>query len=815
MNISYPFTPLIGINDEQNITLLPKIYDECGNLEYNTNTHGCCNTSTFALPTQFCSGGTIYSKCGGSDYDPASQFCSAQDSEVYGKCGGSEYNTDTHGCCNAEIFDLSTQFCPGSTIYSKCGSSEYNTNTHGCCNAATFALPTQFCSGSTIYSKCGGSDYDPASQFCSAQDGEVYGKCGGSEYNTDTHGCCNAEIFDLSTQFCPGSTIYSKCGSSEYNTNTHGCCNTSTFALATQFCSGSTIYSKCGGSDYNPASQFCSAQDSEVYDKCGGSNYNTDTHGCCNAATFVLSTQFCSGSGIYSKCGGNDYNPSAQYCSNGTVKTYGSVPYQGQTYKTVVIGTQTWMAENLNYNVLDSKCGNNSTFTLSDNNTSTCDIYGRLYNWATAMGFESRCNSSFCSVQPKHKGICPSGWHIPSDPEWTTLVGYVGGSSAGTKLKATGGWNSNGNGTDEYGFSALPGGAGYSDGRFDGVGVIDFWWSATEYRNSNACSWNMHYYNSIVNRVCNDKSSLYSVRCVQDDPSLEVEPVKLTCGSVPTTGTSGTAITPPALTCSNGGTPTNTYWSNNAPGWNNPASGTYNNISATATCGSASGLTANCSGSLSVCSAKDNTSTHYCSGGTMKTYGSVPLGDQTYKTVVIGTQTWMAENLNYNASGSKCYDNLGSNCNTYGRLYDWSTAMDLPSSCNSDFCSSQTQSKHRGICPSGWHIPSEDDWSILMDYVGGNATAGTKLKATSGWNSRTDGAYGNGTNNYGFSALPGGYGPSDFNYFYTVGRLGYWWSSSEYNSNDAYYRTMGNEDDGAYWDYYYKSNLYSVRCLQD
>ena len=99
-----------------------------------------------------------------------------------------------------------------------------------------------------------------------------------------------------------------------------------------------------------------------------------------------------------------------------------------------------------------------------------------------------------------------------------------------------------------------------------------------------------------------------------------------------------------------------------------------------------------------------------------------------YRTVVIGTQTWMAENLNYAVEGSKCYDNDPANCVKYGRLYDWSTAMGFPSSCNEDACSSQIQSKHRGICPSGWHLPSYDDWDILMDYVGGYRTAGTKLK---------------------------------------------------------------------------------------
>jgi hypothetical protein len=118
-------------------------------------------------------------------------------------------------------------------------------------------------------------------------------------------------------------------------------------------------------------------------------------------------------------------------------------------------------------------------------------------------------------------------------------------------------------------------------------------------------------------------------------------------------------------------------------------------------------------------------------GGGEGNESSLEYGGKTYKTVVIGTQNWMAENLNYNVSGSHCYDNLESNCNKYGRLYDWATA--------------------KTVCPAGWHLPSGTEWATLINYVGGSNIAGKKLKATSGWNNG-----GNGQNTYGFSALPGG-----------------------------------------------------------
>ena len=189
--------------------------------------------------------------------------------------------------------------------------------------------------------------------------------------------------------------------------------------------------------------------------------------------------------------------------------------------------------------------------------------------------------------------------------------------------------------------------------------------------------------------------------------------------------------------------------------------------------------------------------------------------NESYEAILIGEQTWIAENLNYNASGSRCYgDNTGGdsqgNCAKYGRLYDWATAMALDASCNSSSCASQVQAKHRGVCPAGWHIPSDAEWDVLMTVVGGSSTAGRHLKATNGWNND-----GNGLDTYGFAALPGGYGYS-YGSFHGVGIGGNWWSATEYSGDGAYLRTMGYySGENAYWNGHDKSNLYSVRCLQD
>jgi uncharacterized protein (TIGR02145 family) len=156
----------------------------------------------------------------------------------------------------------------------------------------------------------------------------------------------------------------------------------------------------------------------------------------------------------------------------------------------VKIGEQVWMAENLNYAVKGSVC--------YDNKPENCDKYGRLYDWETAIK------------------ACPSGWHLPSEEEWEALAAAVGGEeTAGSKLKARDGWNEDGNGTDDYGFAALPGGDGYSDGSFNFAGINGFWWSDSEYAASHAYSRLIGYYGESVSTNAIDKIYLFSVRCVK------------------------------------------------------------------------------------------------------------------------------------------------------------------------------------------------------------------------------------------------------------------------------------------------------------
>lgn len=173
----------------------------------------------------------------------------------------------------------------------------------------------------------------------------------------------------------------------------------------------------------------------------------------------------------------------------------------GKNYKTIKIGHQVWMAENLNYASSNSWC--------YDNNSSTCALYGRLYTYETA------------------NNVCPSGWHLPSDDEWKQLEMAIGmsqsdaddsgwrGTNEGTKLKATSGWKSPGNGTDAYGFTALPGGYRSSDGTFYNIYYYGYWWSATE-GNASARGRNVGYGSSNASSYDYNKEVGFSVRCVRD-----------------------------------------------------------------------------------------------------------------------------------------------------------------------------------------------------------------------------------------------------------------------------------------------------------
>jgi len=211
------------------------------------------------------------------------------------------------------------------------------------------------------------------------------------------------------------------------------------------------------------------------------------------------------------------------------------------------------------------------------------------------------------------------------------------------------------------------------------------------------------------------------------------------------------------------------------------------------------------------------------------TYGTNTVTDcrdnKTYSTVTIGTQVWMAQNLNIGAMvlgtastanqsndaviEKYCYGDLAANCTTDGGLYQWAEAMGLPSTCNSTACASSISSiNYQGICPVGWHIPKSAESSILATYLGGSPLAGDKLKTSTGW------AINTGTNSSGFTVRPVG-DRFDGGGFQSRDSSAYYWESDESTAALAFIRYLSYSTGNLYGFSKYKASGYSVRCIKD
>ena len=194
--------------------------------------------------------------------------------------------------------------------------------------------------------------------------------------------------------------------------------------------------------------------------------------------------------------------------------------------------------------------------------------------------------------------------------------------------------------------------------------------------------------------------------------------------------------------------------------------------------------------------------------------------NNTYKTVTIGTQQWMAENLkvsryndgtpipnvtdnnlwNSNKTGAwSYYNNVDANNAKYGKLYNW-------------YAVTKYNNGNKNVCPSGWHVPTDAEWTVLTDYLGGENVAGGKMKevGTTSWFNPNTGA----TNTSLFSALPGGWRGSKGDYN-GIGAVGNWWSSTDTPSGYAWYRILANDRGTTNRDFGGKKNGLSVRCLRD
>lgn len=200
--------------------------------------------------------------------------------------------------------------------------------------------------------------------------------------------------------------------------------------------------------------------------------------------------------------------------------------------------------------------------------------------------------------------------------------------------------------------------------------------------------------------------------------------------------------------------------------------------------------------------------------------------DKTYKTVKIGEQEWMAENLNFNykkgnvgSARSYCYNKEDENCDKFGRLYPWTAAIDsayLDSAygmkCGFHGVNCSIPEHWRGVCPENWHLPTNEEWMDLILYVGNTDNAGKKLKSSEEWNEKSNDT--RGTDDVCFSALPAGYRSISSEY-YDLGNYTNFWSVDYYDEKNAYKIGISNNVIHLSLRTEWTSNAFSVRCIKN
>lgn len=483
------------------------------------------------------------------------------------------------------------------------------------------------------------------------------------------------------------------------------------------------------------------------------------------------------------KCVSTDYlNPNIEYGELLDER-------DNQVYRTVKIGEQNWMAQNLNFNMEKSWCFNNDT--------SYCAKYGRLYDWPTAMdsvGLFSEngegCGSGTeCYTVSPVRGVCPEGWHLPGLQELNQLIDEAGGKAfAIKKLKATAGWvYSDKSGTDDYGFSVIGGAYLYSENR----GKEAKFWAAFG-TNNYKYGGGLHFdywddYDFLVSSQ--DKSSGHSIRCIENLPGCNKDKIGKTVKK------------------------DSSLFYCTTKGWIDVTSGLGRYVPKDVYLNPEIKYD-------SIIDERDN---------------------QVYKTVKIGEQVWLAQNLNYSDSVKTpslkgknwCFNNNEEYCNVAGRLYTWAAAIDSvvlatdeanPLDCGFEKkCNLST--KIQGICPKGWHLPDTADWNKLKTEVGkirDNAEfkdyrSGMVLKSQSSWfrwesSVRTYKSY----DSFGFSAISAGRRYAEDGGFDFKGSSAYLLSSTEYDSKSMYLLRLSNiDDDAELINTLYKSGGHSVRCIKD
>ncbi|MBK7629085.1 MAG: fibrobacter succinogenes major paralogous domain-containing protein [Bacteroidales bacterium] len=598
----------------------------------------------------------------------------------------------------------------------------------------------------------------------------------------------------------------------------------------------------------------------------------------------------------------------------------------GNVYNTITIGTQIWMKENLKTtryrdgsaipNITDNTAWGNLTsgaYCWYNNDQAAYKAtYGALYNFYTTT--DSR-------------NLCPTGWHVPTHAEWTTLTTYLGGENvAGGKMKSVSGWTIPNTGASNVSeFTALPGGYRYYiGGSFNNLGGTGDWWTSTVSTTAEAFSRRLNYSEMGVSWGVPDFRNGYSVRCLQGEmqylPTVSTTSVSAVTQTTATAGgnitnNGGAAITTRGVCWSSLPAPTialttktsdgsgsgsftssitglspGTIYYVRAYATNSVGTAYGNELSFTTGSGAPTGpsltttqitsitqTTASSGGSITtdgganitakgVCWSTsqnptialttktiDGTGTGtfsssitgltantkyyvraYATNSISTSYGNeisfttslVSTGTVTdidgnkYDTVYIGTQTWLKQNLKTTRyrdgtaipnmttnpgwssngasfTGAYCWHNNDiNNKNEYGALYNYYTVVD----------------GHK-LCPFGWHVPKVEEWTTLINNLGGTANAGGALKEAGFTHWLNPNLFA--TNSSSFTALPGDQRFNDGTMM-SLGSNGNWWSSSPsvFQTDSAYRYNLNYNSSYIISNPSAKSYGYSVRCIQ-
>ncbi|WP_407441938.1 FISUMP domain-containing protein [Fibrobacter sp.] len=343
------------------------------------------------------------------------------------------------------------------------------------------------------------------------------------------------------------------CGEGKSVTLFKAACGTKPYDPSKLFCMDSELYELCGGKNYNPSKSFCA--DGSIYDLCNGESFKPDSNYCKNGAVAKIYHLCCDEVSNPSKCRRslNWYDERTHYCTKDFyIKEYDQGVSQlvdsrdGNVYKTVKIGDQVWMAENLNYAYTGVKFNykdktSDSTSWCYDNKIENCAKYGRLYTWAAAIDSVALTKDSKnpqicgygaddCVLPTVVRGVCPEGWHLPSVEEWRKLAeplstkideytdhwNYFG---AGIVMKTAEDWESlegTTPGTNASGFTALPAGS-IDMARSGGFGESVNFWSASLYDNDTPYYfWLTYKYDDAFVLSSQHWSEGFSVRCIKD-----------------------------------------------------------------------------------------------------------------------------------------------------------------------------------------------------------------------------------------------------------------------------------------------------------